>query len=205
MTGKLIQDAAAGQAQIIGLTVDVYDYLIEHKLLDEDLTLELLDGLIVKKIRGEAGGDPHVIGDRHSLVVNRLTRLGAGFEAKGCYLQVQQPVRLPPWSEPEPDASIILGDPDTATGKPFAGDVLCIIEVAHSSLPRDLGAKLRAYADAGIPQYVVIDLVHDVVLDHANPTGDTYPAPKSLSRGDTLRLSAGGGQFVEVSVERLLP
>ena len=108
-----------GDAQIIGLTVQ-YDYLIEHKLLDEDLTLELLDGFIVKKIRGAAGGDPHVVGDRHRLVVNRLTRVASQFQPHGSDLQIQQPVRLPPWNEPEPGASIILGDPEAATGKPQA-------------------------------------------------------------------------------------
>ncbi len=205
MTQMLIQDAAAGDAEIIGMTVDIYDYLIEHKLFEEDLTLELLDGLIVKKIRGAAGGDPHMIGDRHRVVVNYLTRLAASFAPYGSYIQIQQPVRLPPWNEPEPDASVIRGDPDATTEKPLAADVLCVIEVADSSLSRDLRTKLRAYAQAGIGQYVVVDLVHDIVLDHANPAGGSYPAPRSLHSGDTLRISAGGGQFVDVPVDRLLP
>ena len=133
-----------------------------------NLTLEILDGFIVKKVRGATGGNPHVISDHHSLVVNRLTRLASKFEPHGSYLQIQQPVRLPPWNEPEPDASVIRGDPDAATGKPVAADVLCVIEVADSSLARDLGTKRRAYAEAGIAQYVVVDLVHNVVLVHSD-------------------------------------
>ncbi|MGB7157852.1 MAG: Uma2 family endonuclease [Tepidisphaeraceae bacterium] len=201
----LIQDAAAGRARIIGLTVAQYDYLIEHKLLDEDLTLELLDGLIVKKDRAATGGNPDMIGDRHRAAVMRLAALAGHFSPHGSYIQTQQPIRLPPWHEPEPDASIIRGDPMASIEKPWAADVLCVIEVADSSLARDLRTKLRAYAEAGIPQYVVVDLVHDVVLDHANPSGAAYPAPKSLRRGDILRLSAGVGRFVDVPVDRLLP
>jgi Uma2 family endonuclease len=205
MSRTLIQDAAAGDAEIVGLTVDQYDFMIEHGLLDEDLTLELLDGFIVKKVRGAAGGNPHVIGDHHRLVVNRLTRLASKFEPHGSYLQIQQPVRLPPWNEPEPDASVIRGDPDAAAGKPLATDVLCVIEVADSSLTRDLGTKRRAYAEAGIAQYVVVNLVHNLVLVHSDPAGGAYPAPTTLRSGDLLRISAGGGRFVEIAVQQLLP
>ena len=187
------------------LTVDQYDYLIEHKLLEADPTLELLDGLIVKKIRGVAGGDPYLVGDRHRAVVLRLVHLAPQLLPHGCYLQTQQPIRLPPWHEPEPDASVIRGDLDAAAGKPSDADVQSVIEVADSSLARDLGTKLRAYADSGIPQYVVVDLVNDVVLDHAHPAGGSYPSPTTLHRGDILRISAGGGQFVDVPVDRLLP
>ncbi len=204
MTGMLIQDAAAGHARIIGLTVEQYDYLIEHKLLDEDLTLELIDGLIVKKDRAETGGNPDMIGDRHRAAVMRLAALSNQFLPHGSYIQTQQPIRLPPWHEPEPDASVIRGDM-TSIEKPLAADVLCVIEVADSSLARDLRTKLRAYADAGIPQYVVVDLVHDVVLDHGNPTGGSYAPPKALRRGDILQITAGAMQFVDVPVDRLLP
>jgi Uma2 family endonuclease len=204
MTRTLIQDAAAGRATIVGLTVEQYDYLIEHKLLDEDLTLELLDGLIVKKDRAAAGGNPDMVGDRHRAVVLRLAALSNEFRPFGAYLQTQQPIRLPPWHEPEPDGSIIRGDP-MSVEKPWAHETSCVIEVADSSLGRDLGAKLRAYAEAGIPQYVVIDLVHDKVLDHRHPSGSGYPVPTQLRHGDTLQLSAGVEQFVDVSVDLLLP
>jgi Uma2 family endonuclease len=205
MTGMLIQDAAAGHARIIGLTVEQYDYLIEHKLLDEDLTLELIDGLIVKKDRAETGGNPDMIGDRHRAAVMRLAALSNAFSPHGSYIQTQQPIRLPPWHEPEPDASVIRGDPMTSIEKPLAADVLCVVEVADSSLARDLRTKLRAYADAGIPQYVVVDLVHDVVLDHGNPTGGSYGAATTLHRGDMLRLAAGTARFVDIPVDRILP
>ncbi|HEV2292940.1 MAG TPA: Uma2 family endonuclease [Tepidisphaeraceae bacterium] len=130
---------------------------------------------------------------------------GRSFLPHNAYLQTQQPIRLPPWHEPEPDASVIRGRFDDSTAKPLAADVLSVIEVADRSLARDLGTKRRVYAEAGIPQYVVVDLVHDVVLDHANPAGGTYSPPNLLRKGDTLRISAGGGQFVEVPVDRLLP
>ena len=205
MSRTLIEEAAAGDAEIIGLTVEQYDYMIDHGLLDEDTSTELIDGLIVRKDRAKAGEDPVTIGGRHTLVVQRFVRLAPLFDPHGAHLRIQQPVVLPPNNEPEPDVSVARGSEDDYVGrKPGATDLYMVIEVADHSLGRDLGVKLRAYADAGIAQYVVVDLVHDVVLDHANPGAGNYAPPNVLRRGDTLCISAGGGQFVQVPVDRLL-
>jgi hypothetical protein len=202
----LIDDAAAGNAEIIGLTVDQYDFLIERGLLDEDTSTELLDGFIVRKDRAKAGEDPLTIGDRHTLVVQRFIRMASQFDAHGTHLRVQAPVVLPPNNEPEPDVAVTRGTEEDFLGrKPTVADVFAVVEVADHSLRRDLGVKLRAYARAGIPQYVVIDLVHDVVLDHATPSGGSYPSPKSFRRGETLRLAAGATSFVNIAIDRLLP
>jgi Uma2 family endonuclease len=79
-----------------------------------------------------------------------------------------------------------------------------VIEVADSSLDRDLGVKLRMYARAGIPQYVVVDLVHDVVLDHRVPREDAYEDVATLRPGETVQLR-GVSQHLAVPVDRLLP
>lgn len=39
----------------------------------------------------------------------RLARAAVSFEALGYLLQTQQPIRLPPLSEPEPDAAVVRG------------------------------------------------------------------------------------------------
>jgi hypothetical protein len=76
--------------------------------------------------------------------------------------------------------------------------------VADSSLDRDLGVKLRLYALAGIEQYVVVDLVHDVVLDHRRPREDRYEDVAALRPGGTVQLRAVS-RDVLVPVDRLLP
>jgi hypothetical protein len=82
--------------------------------------------------------------------------------------------------------------------------VTCVIEVADNSLARDLGFKLYMYGRAGIGQYVVVDLVHDVVLDHRTPSGDRYQEVASLRAGDVVELHAGE-HGVSVPVSDLLP
>lgn len=144
------------------------------------------------------------VGERHRVSVIRLGRYDAEFRASGCYLQTQQPIVLPPHDEPEPDGSVIRGSDEDGGGKPKAADVLAVIEVADNSLRRDLGPKLRAYAAAGIPQYVVVNLQHDRVLVHTSPAGESYQQVAELRPGDVLLVSAANGT-VAMPVERLLP
>jgi Uma2 family endonuclease len=145
------------------------------------------------------------IGDRHRLAVQRLIKLAPLVDALGCTLQVQQPIQLPPRDEPEPDASVAHGtDDDYRDGPPGARDVTCVVEVSDSSLARDLGLKLRLYARAGIVQYVVVDLVHDVVIDHRRPREDVYEEVVTLRGGQTVHLG-GANEALPVPVEHLLP
>lgn len=201
----ILQEAAAGRATIVAWTVDQYHRAIESGLVPEDSAVELLDGFIVRKDRAKAGESPMTIGDRHRVVVVRLAQATPLFEPFGCFLQTQQPVSLPPAHEPEPDGAVVRGHiDDHLDSPPRAVDLYCLIEVADSSLALDVGPKLRAYAGAGIPQYVVVDLVNDRVLVHEAPDGDSFSRVSTLTRGETLRISAGSGH-VPMPVDRLLP
>jgi Uma2 family endonuclease len=201
----ILQEAAAGRATIVPWTVEQYHRAIELGFLPEDASVELLDGFIIHKDRARAGGDPTTIGDRHRVAVVRLSHTGPRFDAQACFLQTQQPISLPPTSEPEPDAAVVRGHIDDYLERPpGAPDLYCVIEVADSSLALDLGPKLRAYATASIPQYIVADLVGDRVVVHEAPVGASYSRVTTLTRGDTLRISAGTGH-VPITVGTLLP
>lgn len=206
MTSSILHEAAAGRAILRKWTTDEYRRAIVAGSLEEDPAFELLDGFIVRKDRAKAGENPITIGDRHRIVVTRLVQLASSFAPHGCFLQSQQPITLPPDGEPEPDASIIRGTvEDFSHRPPGAMDVTCVIEVADSSLVRDMGTKLRMYARAGIVQYVVVDLVNNLVHDHRRPTGESYAAVIPLGRGSTVQLSSAGAESVSVPTDRLLP
>ncbi len=205
MPSSILQDATAGRAIIQPWTVELYHRALAEGWLEESTAFELLDGFIVRKDRAKAGEDLVTVGDRHRLAVQRLVKLAPRFEPIGCTLQVQQPIQLPPTNEPEPDGSVIRGaDDDYRDGPAGSGDVTCVVEVSDSSLDRDLGLKRRLYASAGIEQYVVIDLVHDVVLDHRQPRGDRYEYVATLRAGDVVQLRTTS-EAVAVPVARLLP
>ncbi len=84
---------------------------------------------------------------------------------------------LPPRDEPEPDLAIVSGLPaDFALHHPGPADVTCVIEVSGSSLDRDRTVKQRIYATAGIPQYVIVNLVdsHLEVFERPDPAKGRY-------------------------------
>ena len=201
----ILQEAAAGRATIVPWTVERYHRAIETGSVPEDTSVELIDGLIVHKDRATAGEDPRTIGDRHRIAVLRLAQCAPAFERLGCFLQTQQPISLPPTSEPEPDGAVVRGGIDDYLDRPpGAADVLCVIEVADSSLSLDVGPKLAAYAAGRIPQYIVADLVNQRVLVHEEPAGSSYLRVTSCVRGETVQVSAGSG-LVPIAVDRLLP
>jgi hypothetical protein len=76
--------------------------------------------------------------------------------------------------------------------------------VADSSLSVDLGPKLRAYAAAGIPQYVVVDLVNNRIVVHERPVGSAYDRVTAFEQGLTILIATPDGE-VMVATERLLP
>jgi Uma2 family endonuclease len=202
----ILDEAAAGRATIVPWTIEQYHRAIAAGLLRDDAAVELLDGFIVRKDRARAGDDPMTIGDRHRIVVLRLAQAAPRFEPLECFLQTQQPVSLPPTSEPEPDAAVVRGQiDDYLEHPPTAADLYAIVEVADSSLALDLGPKLRAYAAAGVRQYVVVDLVADRVLVHEEPTGESYARVRSLTCGDQVPIAAGGGCCVTITADRFLP
>jgi hypothetical protein len=201
----ILQEAAAGRATIVPWTIEQYHRALENGVLPEDTAVELLDGVLVHKDRAKAGDDPMTTGDRHRVAVVRLSHVAPLFESHACFLQTQQPISLPPINEPEPDGTLIRGGiDDYLDHPPGAEDVCCVIEVADSSLSVDLGPKLRAYATAAIPQYIVADLVNDRVLVHEDPAGDSYRHVTTLRRGETMQILTATVRVPTV-VDQLLP
>ena len=144
---------AEPRPRIARLTVEQVEGMLEAGILPEGAPIELIDGVLVYKDRSERGEDPRTIGKRHNLAVQLLAALGPDLRARGCSMQTQGPVRIPPHDEPEPDGAVVRGQPrDYADRLPSATDVHAVIEVSDSSLEYDRTTKLALYARAAIAQ-----------------------------------------------------
>jgi len=157
MSTVLLKSTSREEREIVPLTVGQYHGMIEAGILAEGEPIELLDGLLVRMSRGKGMTTTPL----HSLGVSKLNLLlVAALGVFRCHVRIQSPVTLPPRDEPEPDLAIVRGLPaDFALLHPGPADVTCVIEVAGSSLERDRTVKQRIYAAAGIPQYVIVNLV----------------------------------------------
>jgi Uma2 family endonuclease len=157
-------------------SVDEYERMVETGILGEDDRVELIRGEIIDKL---------TIGDRHAACVMSLVNLRPLLLAGRAIVSPQNPLKLAA-SVPEPDIALIRPRSDRyRNGKPIASDVLLLIEVADSSLALERTDKLFDYAQAGIRDYWIVNLIDDVIEVYRQPQPDgTY--------GDTFVARRGG-------------
>ncbi|MCF3644659.1 Uma2 family endonuclease [Planktothrix agardhii] len=105
-------------------------------------------------------------------------------------------------SEPEPDIAIVRLPKSTYKDHhPYAEDIFWLIEVAKSSLKKDLELKLSIYAQARIEEYWVLDLYQKQLIVFRNPENNIYLSQQIINQGMINSLAFPD---IEISVERLL-
>ncbi len=174
-------------------TVAEYHRLVDQGILD-DQPVELLAGEIVVM---SPEGVPHasISVDAGEYLMRLLGERAQMRQAKPITLTAVD-------SEPEPDLAVVerLG-PAYRDHHPYPENVFWLIEYANTSLSKDLDQKKRLYAEAGIPEYWVVNLRDMTVLVFRDPGAGTYQTEQTLDGGVIHPLALPG---VAVSVSRLL-
>lgn len=159
-------------------TREQYYRLIEADFFD-DGRVELLEGLI---------WDMASQLTLHTTGV-RLTQLALEDVFRGRFeVRVQMSITLPDGTEPEPDVAVAPGTPlDYIGHHPGPEELLLVTEVSDSSIVKDRGPKLVAYARAWIAEYWIINLAHHQleVYRQPSPTG-VYNDAKIYLPGDAV-------------------
>ena len=194
------------RGMMVPLSVEQYHKMMEAGILEEGAPIELLDGFLFRKDRSTAGADPMTVGTSHLNVVTRLNWLLGGAR-EGWHFRVQLPITILPDSEPEPDGAILRGTPYDYVDRAVPSDVSCLIEVSDSSLQHDRVTKQRIYADAGIAQYVIVNLIDGAIEIYSVPElgSGRYGKTDAFGRGQTIRLALPGGESLELKVDQVLP
>ncbi len=100
---------------------------------------------------------------------------------------VQEPIRVDGYSEPEPDVALVKPRDDFYSREhPGPGDVLLLVEVADTSVERDLELKLPLYARVGIPETWLVDLPGERIEIHSRPDSGEYRETVRMKRGETV-------------------
>ena len=161
-------------------TVQDYHRMARAGILREDDRLELIDGEIIQM---------SPVGHRHFVVVNRMNVIfmrGFGDEA---FLGIQGPLRINEWTELQPDVVLYKPRPDFYAGKvPDPSDVLLVVEVSDTTLATDQKVKLPRYAAAGIAEYWIADLKHDLLHVYRDVRHHEYTTTVTLRPGDSVAL-----------------
>ena len=91
-----------------------------------------------------------------------------------------------------PDLAVVDGDIGERLNL-VPGDILLAVEIAHSSLPVDLGRKRIDYASAGIRHYWVVDVDGRRVHTYTDPQGADYAAIRVFAFGDAVPVPGAEG------------
>jgi Uma2 family endonuclease len=101
-------------------------------------------------------------------------------------IRVQSPLSLGAVeSEPEPDILWVLPKRYRAA-HPTSNDVILLIEVADSSLDYDRGEKAETYADAGIREYWLVNIIDRTIEVRRDPKDGEYLSEQVFAAGETL-------------------
>jgi Uma2 family endonuclease len=162
------------------LSLDDYHELIESGALDEDLRIELIDGLLV---------DMSPKTREHELLVEWLLDwMFSNVDRERYRVRATGPLTLvTSGSEPEPDLTVV----ERGVEAPYhPATAVLVVEIAVSSRRHDLGRKAELYAQAGVREYWVVDVERDRLVVHRDPRGDTWAQVVALDPGATLLAQA---------------
>lgn len=98
----------------------------------------------------------------------------------------QNPISLPPDSEPEPDITILRPECLRRKEVPSAKDVLLLIEVSASTLSYDRDVKIPLYAKHEIPEVWLFDETARAVSIYRDPAGTTFRTLLTPSQDATI-------------------
>ena len=168
-------------------SLDDYHQMIESGLLD-DRSLELINGEIIQM-------SPE--GVVHSFYCRGTAKYLRSLLGDRAEISEAHPITLPNDSEPEPDIAIVR-NPDTLyqTRHPFPEDILWLIEIANTTLVKDLGVKRDIYALAGIPEYWVMNLQTLELVVFRDLIDNEYRSEICLSSGTISPLA-----FPDLSID----
>ena len=148
------------------LSLKAYHQMAQAGILAEDSRVELIQGELL---------DMAPIGSRHAWMVSILNKVLIDAVADGAIVYTQNPIALPPDSEPQPDLALLR--PKAAgygDALPGAVDVLLLIEIADTTVEYDRTIKLQLYAAHDIPEVWLFDLRRGVVEVNLEPTAKGY-------------------------------
>ena len=126
-------------------------------------------------------------GSRHQARVDRLNALLTRAIGGRAIARIQGPLLVGEYCMPEPDAMLIQPRADYyELHHPTPVDVMLLIEIADSSLERDLEVKLALYAISGIQEYWIEDVQQDALLVFRDPVEDRYETCLTLRRAEAI-------------------
>ena len=179
--------------EVYRFTVDEYERMAE--VLD-GCRVELIDGYLVRKMPKKP---PHI------WAVMCIVEAMPSLLPPGWTWRKEDPVRIPAFDEPEPDVAVLRGSAkDFRNRIPDASDVALLVEVAETTLARDRGQKLAAYARSAVAVYWIVNLVDRQVEVYTGPGPDGYASRVDFIAGQHVPVVIDGVEVGRIAVSDML-
>ena len=176
-------------------TVAEYYRMGEAGIFHPEERVELIEGVVVVMAP---------ISVRHSGSVMRYIRVFSRLAGDRCSVQIQNPIHLDEYTEPEPDVMLLRPRADDYfDAHPGPEDVLLVIEVSDTGLNYDRGVKAHLYGRHNIPETLVLNLPGDCIEGFTKPGPEGYAQHNIYRRGETI--SPVSLPDLELAVDDLLP
>lgn len=175
-------------------SIDEYHKLVDLGFFTENDRIELIRGEIIDmapKGTPQSVCNSLVFGELYRLLYDRANVRG------------QEPIILSSNSEPEPDVVIAKKKPDNyLSAHPTVEDIILVIEISDSTLQYDRETKLSLYAEVGINNYWIFNLVDNRLESYSQPFADTqgkcdYRTKNIFLPNETIAIPS----FAQVNLE----
>jgi Uma2 family endonuclease len=177
-------------------TREEYYRAIDLGLFKPGERLELLEGEIYPKM---SENPPHATALKLAeIAIARAFALVQGHSS------TQHPISLPGDSEPEPYIAMLRGDiRQYATRHPASEDVMLVVEVSDATLAFDRTRKARIYAESGIREYWIINLIDRCLEVHRDPQNGAYQSVVVMAEDATVSPLAAPA--ASIAIRDMLP
>ncbi|MBP0016280.1 MAG: Uma2 family endonuclease [Cyanobacteria bacterium SBLK] len=177
-------------------TIDDYHRLGDLGFFAESDRLELIRGEIIQMPNKKP---PHSVANSR-LVKRLILMLGEQAIVRG-----QEPVILPSDSEPLPDVAILKArQNEYLDSHPYPQDIILLIEISETTLKYDRETKLSLYAEDGIADYWIVNLVDNYLEVYSEPyqnqTGEfSYRSRRIFLPNETVALPSFPDLLLDLS------
>jgi Uma2 family endonuclease len=180
-------------------TVDEYFAMISRGAFLDVGRIELLDGLLVRKMTKTPP---------HRVSLGKTERILRDLVPPGWHVANQEPVKLS-GSAPEPDLAIVRGElEDYGERHPGPEDVALLMEIADESLTKDRGKAITCARD-GIVEYWIVNLPDRCVERHRQPRrrkkSAAYDEVHVFAEPESIPLVINQTDCGSIHVAHLLP
>lgn len=190
MNAPLQYPIAIEPEQQFEFDADIYEELARAGAFAKAGRIELLEGVIFKL---SPQAIPHMRVKSEIVFRLRDALLAAASELR---VDFEGSVRISKTSVPEPD--IIVWDGVARTGFVPGESVSLLVEVADTTLARDLVRKARLYAIADVPEYWVVDVNGAVVHRFFDSDGENYISRSVFRFGERIGCLAIPGLEIDL-------